>query len=247
MGHCQHPEMAFFKGLFGKQQPKEVARAPTADDTIRNMKSTQEMLKKKQSVLEAKISSEADNAKRLASLMKTNPRKKNEAMMHLKRKKMYETQFNQLDNQILNLDQTIFAMEKSMLNETIINSQKEANRVLKQQLATTGDATEVEDVLADLDENVDEVNQIGDVLAQDMSFGNDIDESELEEELMGMEDELNAEALSSFEDQLLGPDPTGGLDMPVIPSRQTDFVMPTVPSTVEEEDPFAGLEAEMAI
>merc|ERR1711988_1853799 len=115
-----------------------VARAPTADDTIRNMKSTQEMLKKKQSVLEAKISSEADNAKRLASLMKTNPRKKNEAMMHLKRKKMYETQFNQLDNQILNLDQTIFAMEKSMLNETIINSQKEANRVLKQQLATTG-------------------------------------------------------------------------------------------------------------
>merc|ERR1712070_926317 len=146
------------------------------------------------------------------------------------RKKMYETQFNQLDNQILNLDQTI------------INSQKEANRVLKQQIATTGDATEVEDVLADLDENVDEVNQIGDVLAQDMSFGNDIDESELEEELMGMEDELNAEALNSFEDQLLGPDPTGGLDMPVIPSRQTDFVMPTVPSTVEEEDPFAGLE-----
>lgn len=123
----------------------------------------------------------------------------------------------------------------------------------------------MEDVLADLDEYVDEVNQIGDVLAQDMSFGNDIDEvrlasetatqhsvveylsfpfwcflvvakrspyattalcfsrslhailthplctsqSELEEELMGMEDELNAEALDSFESQLLGPDPTG--------------------------------------
>merc|ERR1712070_514825 len=148
------------------------------------------------------------------------------------RKKMYETQFNQLDNQILNLDQTI------------INSQKEANRVLKQQMGTTGDATEVEDVLADLDENVDEVNQIGDVLAQDMSFGNDIDESELEEELMGMEDELNAEALNSFEDQLLGPDPTGGLVMPEIPQR---LDMPTVPASVEEEDPFAGLEAEMAI
>lgn len=47
-------------------------------------------------------------------------------------------------------------------------------------MPTHRDATEVEDVLADLDENVDEVNQIGDVLAQDMSFGNDIDEARLD-------------------------------------------------------------------
>ena len=35
-----------------------------------------------------------------------------EALSHLKKKKMYEQQFNQLDGQILNLDQTIFALEK---------------------------------------------------------------------------------------------------------------------------------------
>jgi hypothetical protein len=35
-----------------------------------------------------------------------------EALMHLKKKKLYEQQVQQLDGQILNLDQTIFAIEK---------------------------------------------------------------------------------------------------------------------------------------
>ena len=35
-----------------------------------------------------------------------------EALNALKKKKAYEQQFNQLDGQILNLDQTIFALEK---------------------------------------------------------------------------------------------------------------------------------------
>jgi len=69
----------FLGSLFGK--PAKAAapapRATTANDSIMNMKNTQEMLKKKQAVLEAKIDTEAQNAKRLAALMKTNPRKKN--------------------------------------------------------------------------------------------------------------------------------------------------------------------------
>ena len=72
--------MAGFLGsLFGKPA-KAAAPTPktvTANDSIMNMKNTQEMLKKKQAVLEAKITTETENAKRLAVLMKTNPRKKN--------------------------------------------------------------------------------------------------------------------------------------------------------------------------
>merc|ERR1712146_455458 len=160
------------------------------------------MLKKKQAVLEAKIQGENDNAKRLAAMMKNNPRK-NEAMMALKRKKMMETQYTQLDNQILNLDQTIFAMEKAILNQTLINSQKDANRVLKQQIGQMGDAADVEDILADLDENVDEINQIGEVLAQDMSFGQEMDDDELLNELEGLSEEANMNDVSDYSANLL--------------------------------------------
>merc|ERR1711998_708335 len=198
--------MSFFNGLFGKTKAPP-PRAPTADDTIKNMKSTQEMLKKKQAVLEAKINGEADNAKRLAAMMKNNPRKKNEAMMALKRKKMMETQYTQLDNQILNLDQTIFAMEKAILNQSLINSQKEANRVLKQQIGQMGDAADAEDILADLDENVDEINQIGETLGQQMSFGQEIDEDELLEELEAFEAEAGEEEFVNYQDRVLGPAP----------------------------------------
>merc|ERR1712070_109217 len=183
-------DMSFFSGLFGRrQQAAQSTRAPTADDTIKNMKTTQDMLKKKQNVLEAKINAEGDNAKRLAALMKKNPLKKREAMMHLKRKKMYEGQYAQLDNQILNLDQTIFTMEKAILNQTLVNTQKEANRVISQQIAQMGDAGDVEDTLADLEDNVAEVNDISEVLGQDMAFGQDVDEDDLMQELADMENE----------------------------------------------------------
>ena len=73
--------MGFMDNLFGKPAAPAApaARGPTANDTIMNMKNTQEMLKKKQAVLEAKIETETKNAQRLAQLMKTNPRKKNGA------------------------------------------------------------------------------------------------------------------------------------------------------------------------
>lgn len=58
--------------------------------------------------------------------------------MCLKRKKMMENQYNQLDSQILNLDQTMFAMEKAILNQQIISAQSGAARVLKDQIKQVG-------------------------------------------------------------------------------------------------------------
>jgi len=247
--------MSFFNGLFGSKKsggtsaPARSA-APTADDTIKNMKGTQELLRKKQALLEAKITGEAENAKKLAALMKKNPRKKNEVMMCLKRKKMMENQYNQLDSQILNLEQTMFAMEKAILNQQIISAQSGAARVLKDQIKQVGDATDVEDMLADLDENVQEIDEIGNVLAQDLSFGNDMDEDELAAELSALEGDVDAEAADAFAAQLLGPAP--GMpaafnpvpDMPDVP-----ISMPQVPQAqlADDDDAFAQLEADMMI
>merc|ERR1712164_89612 len=130
-----------------------------------NMKNQQELLKKKQAVLEAQIDAENKAAQRLAQLMKKNPRKKNEALNHLKKKKMLEQQFNQLDGMILNLDQTIFAMDKAQLNQSIVEAQKGANAALKNQMAGM-DVGDVEDIAADTDDLIQDVNEIGDVLSQ---------------------------------------------------------------------------------
>ena len=61
-----------------------------------------------------------------------------EALNALKKKKLYEGQFNQLDGQILNLDQTIFALEKSIINQEIVQAQKAASHTLKDQVAQMG-------------------------------------------------------------------------------------------------------------
>merc|ERR1711977_249438 len=194
------------------------------------MRNTKELLEKKQAMLEAKIDAEAQSAKRLAPLAKKNATKKREALMHLKRKKMYEGQFEQLSGQIFNLEQTIFAMDKAITNKTLIEAQKNANAQLKAQLATTGDADDVDDMVNDLIDNVSEVDDISSPLAQDVTIGSqDFDEDDLMAEL----DDLDAENEDDYEAQLLGgvaapvqpvpdlpPVPVALGPMPVVPSHE---------------------------
>merc|ERR1712093_192804 len=244
--------MSFLSNLFGG--PKPAAAAPkkaTASDTIQNMKGTQDTLRKNQAVLESKIQTEKQNAIRLQQLMKTNPRKKNEALAAMKKMKMYEQQFNQLDGNILNLEQTIFALEKSIMNEEIIKAQRQANTTLKDQVAQMGDVGDVEDLMADIDENMNEVNEVGDILAQDQFSTNlGIDDDELMEELMGMGERAGGEAADQWAGEALGPVPNHPVRNDPVPSLPTVPIhMPVAPThePVQEEDPFADLEASMTI
>merc|ERR1712093_726995 len=158
-----HTTMSFLSYLFGGLKPAAAApKKATASDTIQNMKGTQDTLRKNQALLESKIQTEGQNAIRLQQLMKTNPRKKNEALAAMKKMKMYEQQFNQLDGNILNLEQTIFALEKSIMNEEIIKAQRQANTTLKDQV----------DLMADIDENMNEVNEVGDIIDKDQFSSN---------------------------------------------------------------------------
>merc|ERR1711970_323664 len=244
--------MAGFLGsLFGSSaKPAPAPKVPTANDSIKNMKSTQDLLRKKQQVLEAKIQGETENAARLAKLMKTNPRKKSEALMHLKKKKLYEQQASQLDGQILNLEQTIFAIEKADFNKHIINAQKQATQVLQQQQQEIGDVDTVEDMLADLDEAVQDVNEMAELVSAPQDFGTDIDDDELLAELDDLELSGQQSEVDEWQRQNLGPQPAVVQPvaqphvMPAVPVH-----LPQVPQTQlpQEEDPFAYLEASMAI
>jgi len=245
-------EMSGFLGsLFGSSsKPAPAPKVPTANDSIKNMKSTQDLLRKKQQVLEAKIQGETENAARLAKLMKTNPRKKSEALMHLKKKKLYEQQAEQLDGQILNLEQTIFAIEKADFNKHIINAQKEATKVLQHQTQEMGDVDQVEDLLADLDEAVQDVNEMAELVSAPQDFGTNIDDDDLLAELDDLELQGNESEVDAWERQNLGPQPAQPVAQPTMPTMpQAPVHLPQVPQTQlpQEEDPFADLEASMAI
>jgi len=242
--------MSFFNGLFGRGGGRQASapaqpKAPNADETIKNMKGTQEMLEKKKSILEAKIAGETQNALRLKSLMQKNPRKKNEALMCIKRKKMFEKEYVMLDNQIVNLDQTIFAMERAITNEAVVTATRNANSVMSSAIGQT-DVNDVEELYDDIQSNMEDLDEIANVLGQDLNIGGEqLDEDDLMNELNEIGEEADADAFNDFSDNMLGPAPGGVVQQPNLDMPPVPFDMPAVPA--EEEDPFADLQSAMAI
>jgi len=57
-----------------------------------------------------------------------------EALSCLKRKKLLESQFDQLDGQIFNLEQNIFALDKAVTNKTMIEATVAAKGALDKEL-----------------------------------------------------------------------------------------------------------------
>merc|ERR1712146_840886 len=124
---------------------------------------------------------------------------------------------------------------------------------MQQQISQMGEVEDVEDMLADMDEHMGDIDQIGEALAQDMTHGGAFDDGELLQELDQLELGDADAQFKDFEAELLGG--VGGTtgpqavapqlpDMPVAP-----VTMPVVPTRepVQEEDEFASLEADMMI
>ena len=130
-----------------------------------------------------------------------------------------------------------------------IDLERILDQALARQVAEMGDVVDVEDMMADRDEDMNEINEVSDILSQPQ-FDNGVDEDELMDELMGLGNEADANAANAWEADLMGPGqpvqvpsqplptmPTAPLHMPVAPTHEP----------VAEEDPFADLEASMAI
>jgi len=77
---------------------------------------------------------------------------KKRAMDALKRKKMYETQRDQLSNQAFNIEQTVFAIETVKSTQITVAAMKDASKQLKAE-NTKINLNEIEDMQDDLEGN----------------------------------------------------------------------------------------------
>eukprot|EP00595_Chromulina_sp_UTEXLB2642_P000012 CAMPEP_0196762038 /NCGR_PEP_ID=MMETSP1095-20130614/1383_1 /TAXON_ID=96789 ORGANISM="Chromulina nebulosa, Strain UTEXLB2642" /NCGR_SAMPLE_ID=MMETSP1095 /ASSEMBLY_ACC=CAM_ASM_000446 /LENGTH=158 /DNA_ID=CAMNT_0042112293 /DNA_START=245 /DNA_END=717 /DNA_ORIENTATION=+ len=116
---------------------------------------------------------------------------KKRAIDTLKRKKMYETQRDQLAGQQFNIDQTSFAIETIKSTHITVAAMKEANKTLKVETKKLN-ISEIEDMQDDLEDQLEDAGEISDILGRSYGTPNDIDEADLEAELACLGDELES-------------------------------------------------------
>mmetsp|Transcript_21618 Transcript_21618/g.36727 ORF Transcript_21618/g.36727 Transcript_21618/m.36727 type:complete len:231 (-) Transcript_21618:227-919(-) len=115
------------------------------------------------------------------------------AMEVLKRKRMYETQRDQLAGQQFNIDQASFGIESAKATVSTISAMKAANTELKGVMKNDLKIDDVDELADDMAEMMDEFQEINEALAQNFATPDDIDEADLEAELDMLGDELEDE------------------------------------------------------
>lgn len=115
------------------------------------------------------------------------------AMEVLKRKRMYETQRDQLAGQQFNIDQASFGIESAKATVSTISAMKAANTELKTVMKNDLKIDDVDELADDMAELMDEFQEINEALAQNFATPDDIDEADLEAELDMLGDELDEE------------------------------------------------------
>jgi len=115
------------------------------------------------------------------------------AMEVLKRKRMYETQRDQLAGQQFNIDQASFGIESAKATVSTIAAMKAANTELKGVMKHDLKIDDVDELVDDMAEMMDEFQEINEALAQNFATPDDIDEADLEAELDMLGDELEEE------------------------------------------------------
>ncbi|XP_014247294.1 charged multivesicular body protein 4b [Cimex lectularius] len=212
--------MSFFSKVFGGKKDDKV---PTASEAIQKLRETEEMLVKKQEFLEKKIDQE------LAIVKKNGTHNKRVALQALRRKKRYERQLQQIDGTLSTIEMQRESLESANTNTAILQTMKLAADTLKnthQQM----DVDQVHEMMDDIAEQHDVAKEISGAISNPISFGNDIDEDELERELEELEqEELDRELLGT------GPTPTAD-QFPQVPQAVPATAKPKAKVSDEDED-----------
>lgn len=200
-------------------------------NVIMNTRNRIQLLEKKEEYITQKISTETDKAKKF---LEAKDRRR--ATMCLKQKKLLEAQVENISGQRFNLEQQIMTLETAAFNAGTIGVVADAQAELKN---IHGDLTveKVDDVMADMQEGMDQQQEISEALGQQVMGGALIDETDLEAELAGLETEMKQDKLT---------------DAPAVPNARplaplaAASSQTTSSAVTEEEAELAALEKEMA-
>lgn len=204
---------------------------------------TEELLIKRRGLLEKKIAAELGKAKE-----QTLAKNKRAALMALKKKKMYETQLEQVENNILRVNEQQMMLENQRTTVETVSALRNAAQASKQTMSEMK-INDVDSVLDEINEQTDQMQQIQDAMAQPIGAAADLDE----DELLGELEELESQQLDS---ELLAPAPAPTAKVPaakVAATAAREEALPAVPKAkpakaamTAEEAELAALEAEMA-
>lgn len=219
-----------FSRLFGK--PKE---EPTTLATLEKLSETLEMLEKKESVLNKKITMEVEKAKAY-----TKAKNKRAAIQCLKRKKLYEVQVEQLGNFQLRIHDQMILLEGAKATTETVDALRTGASAMKAMHKSTN-IDDVDKTMDEINEQTENMKQIQEALSAPIGAAADFDEDELEAELEELEG-------SVLEDQLLQPATSAPIpELPSVAVKQParPHKVPAQPSAEDEE--LAALQAEMAL
>jgi len=205
--------------LFGSGKKKE--EAPTTQDAIQKLRTTEDMLTKKSEFIEKKITQEITTAR------KAGTKNKRVALNALKRKKRLEKQLAQIDGTLSTIEFQREALENANTNTEVLKTMGYAAKALQsahQQL----DVDDVHDMMDDISEQTELANEISDAISNSVGFGQDIDEDELNAEL----EELEQEGL---DEQMLGLDSTT-TELPSVPDNDLPERQTAKPKVAAADD-----------
>ncbi|KAH7365221.1 hypothetical protein KP509_18G015000 [Ceratopteris richardii] len=221
-----------FKKLFKK--PKNDTSTLT---TLEKLHETLEMLEKKEKVLQKKISSEVEKAKEYTRL-----KNKKAAIQCLKKKKLYESQAEQLGNFQLRVHDQLILLEGAKATTEIVDALRNGAQVMKS-MQKTVKIDDVDKTMDDINEQTEHMKSIQDALSAPIGNAADFDEDELEAELEELEDAAELEKQIPLD---INSTPLAGLPSAPI-ARPAHVPARAASQRVDEEDELAALQAEMAL
>lgn len=249
-----------FRKMFGGNDNKAPVSASSAHRTveaIQKLGETEELLLKRQSLLEKKIAQETEKAKQY-----TREKNKRAALQALKKRKLYETQMEGVENNIMRINEQQMMLENQRTTVEAVSALSNAAKASKQTMHEMK-VDDVDQVLSNINEQNDAMEQINAAMGQPIGPSADIDEDDLEAEF----EEMQA---SQLDEELLEPAavpphtrvPAQGQAAPVAARPQPVAVaassMPSVPAgrvktqpkrtqaEIDMEKELQELEAEMA-
>lgn len=227
------------KSIFGKSKKKvqvaknEVQEKVIMDPNMRaisKMKKTVENITKRQTLIETKMKKELMKA---ADYKRKN--KKKEAIICLKRKKLYEKEYERVTNSIFSLEQQVLTLESAHTASEMVKAQQDVKNVM-QKLTEATNVDNVIELQDEIQEQLADFNEVNDILAEPAGELEDADLNDELEALLQEDLELEEEAqkvnATTVETKV---EATTKVNLPEAPNTEVKI-------SKEEEDDLAELQ-----
>lgn len=230
-----------FKRLFGENKGGPSApsgsKPSAANQTInaiQNLSEREEQLEKRKSLLEKRVNEELEKAKEF-----TRQKKKSQALLALKKKKMYEQQLEQLDTLILRVNEQKMMLENQRTTADVVSSMHQAATASKNTMKEMK-IENVDQIMDEIQEQNDQMRMISDAISQPTGLAAELDE----DELLGELEDLEAEELDK---QLLKPAPVPATAAPTPATKLPSVPQQPAAAKTQEELELEQLQAELAM